>query len=349
MKKIYLLIIFCGFMGMLIPRKAHAQDPVFSQWFNAPMLLNPALASQSTDMEFTSSFRSQWSNIDLPYATTQASLTYPIFKGRRTRRRDQVGGVGINFYNDISGMNNNFRVLGGSLNFAYNVLLDNQGYSRITFGLKTGFGQKRIDTGNLQWGEQYQPFVGFDQSIVVNDVLNIENRTFFDAGAGVFYEFKPNPRIAPVLRYANAGYSVDHLNHPNESVIAGQVNRLPLVHRFHGESEFVIDRNSSVSAKALVLFQRSMSQFNIGAHYNYRVDGRGMPDYFKGRASAGVWYRVQDSFIFLTQFETDMYRIGISYDANASSLRFNNRGASSIEFSIALKFSPASVGLARNR
>ncbi|MDZ7648916.1 MAG: type IX secretion system membrane protein PorP/SprF [Cytophagales bacterium] len=57
MRKHTLLLLFLG-MGMA----AHAQDPQFSQYYAAPLYLNPAFTGTTQDHRFITNYRNQWPN-----------------------------------------------------------------------------------------------------------------------------------------------------------------------------------------------------------------------------------------------------------------------------------------------
>jgi hypothetical protein len=48
----------------------YAQDISFSQFYDQPLLRNPALAGIFTgDVRFTASYRNQWQSVTIPYRT----------------------------------------------------------------------------------------------------------------------------------------------------------------------------------------------------------------------------------------------------------------------------------------
>ncbi|MTI19584.1 type IX secretion system membrane protein PorP/SprF, partial [Fulvivirga sp. RKSG066] len=80
---------------------ASAQRPIFSQYYNTGLYLNPALVGEEKDITFQANYRSQWGNIDLPFKTTQASVAYPVVK--RGVKPMHVGGLGLSIFRDETG------------------------------------------------------------------------------------------------------------------------------------------------------------------------------------------------------------------------------------------------------
>ena len=75
MRGTFLLII-----GLTSSFLAFAQDPEFSQYYAAPLYLNPAFAGTSTDHRFIANYRNQWPNIARGYVTTAISYDYNLYQ-----------------------------------------------------------------------------------------------------------------------------------------------------------------------------------------------------------------------------------------------------------------------------
>ncbi len=315
----------------------NAQDPVFSQFYNSAVYLNPALIGEEQNMYLNFAHRSQWGSLNFPYTTSQVSLIVPYFKDKHKKPEGHVGGVGVSFYGDEAGQGSNLRTYGGNASFAYNLNLSDRTVNRITFGMQLGFIHKNIDVSKLEWGEQYNPFIGFDNTIIPVDLNLIQNRTFFDVTAGVFWRYFASSDLSNI-RSVYAGFSAGHLNHPDESIIEGNSNRLPVLYKTHGGVVFALSEKASISANYLSMLQDQVNQTNIGSFLSYKLpfDTRGQMNNLITRV--GAWYRIQDSFIASVEFLSNNLQFGFSYDWNVTSLRFNNRGAGSFEISMGYRF-----------
>jgi hypothetical protein len=89
-----------------------AQDPVFSQFYNSPVYLNPALIGEEENLFINFAHRSQWRSLEFPYTTSQVSLVFPYFKDKHTKPEGHVGGIGVSFYGDEAGQGSNLRTYG---------------------------------------------------------------------------------------------------------------------------------------------------------------------------------------------------------------------------------------------
>jgi type IX secretion system PorP/SprF family membrane protein len=334
LRKVYFSFVI---LSVLVFRDLKAQDPVFSQFYNSPIFLNPALIGEEENLFMNFAHRSQWGSLEYPYTTSQVSLVMPYFRDKHIKPEGHVGGIGVTFYGDEAGQGSNLKTYGGSASFAYNLHLSNKTENKITFALQMGFIHKNVDKNKLEWGEQYNPFIGFDNSIIPAELDLIQNRTFLDITTGAFWRYFANTD-QKTIQSVYAGFVAAHLNHPDESVLDGDLNRLPVLYKLHGGMIFALSENANISANFLSQLQDMVNQTNIGSFLSYKlpVDTRGQMSNLVVRA--GAWYRVQDAMIANIDFLTNNLQFGFSYDWNVTSLRYNNRGTGSFEISMGYRF-----------
>lgn len=337
MKTLFTNQLFLLCLTILLSLEVKAQDPVFSQFYNSAVYLNPALVGEEEDIYLNFAHRSQWRNLEFPYTTHQASLMVPYYKDKHRRPAGHIGGFGVSFYGDMSGEARNLKTYGGNASFAYNLQFSETYTSRLTFALQAGFIQKRIDKNNLRWGEQYNPFIGFDNTIVPSDIDQLDNSLFLDLTAGAFYRYYPASNDK-VIRSLYAGFAAAHLNTPDESVLDGISSRLPVLYKFHGGSVFYLSEKASVSANVLSMFQDGLNQTNLGAFLSYMLPYEASGALTNMLTRIGAWHRINDSFIASLEFVTNNFQVGFSYDWNVTSLRYNNRGPGSYEISMGYRF-----------
>ena len=60
----------CLILALLAGLNSHAQDPQLSQFFNAPVYVNPALVGQTYLWKFSLNTRNQWPGTSGPYVST---------------------------------------------------------------------------------------------------------------------------------------------------------------------------------------------------------------------------------------------------------------------------------------
>jgi type IX secretion system PorP/SprF family membrane protein len=318
---------------------AKAQDPVFSQFYNSPVYLNPAMIGDEEDVTLNLSYRSQWKSVHSEYMTTQASFIYPIYNTIHKYPFSHNGGIGISVYNDVSGVNKSFKNLGANLSFAYNLQLTSSHVNRLSFGLQMGAINKRTDTESFQWGSQYDPNNGYNSDASGADELEFKSKTFLDITPGVFYRFY-NRKHTAKIQSVYSGFSVGHINNPEQSIIDGYMERLPLLYKYHGGIVFGLSRQASASVNVLTLLQDTKNQTNFGAFFSYQIteslDNSALSNLV---VRVGGWHRIKDSFILSTEFLTNSIEFGFSYDWNLTSLNRFSSGVGAYEFSMKYNFS----------
>src|SRR5690606_12280972 len=80
MKSVLYIWIFVLYFGL----NAHGQDHIYSQFYSAPVYLNPALTGQfEGDLRVNMIYRNQWTGIrgDLSYFSAAADVHVPKFGG----------------------------------------------------------------------------------------------------------------------------------------------------------------------------------------------------------------------------------------------------------------------------
>ncbi|OOQ60334.1 PorP/SprF family type IX secretion system membrane protein [Mucilaginibacter pedocola] len=294
---IFAILTVCVSLG------AAAQDHIYSQFYNAPNYLNPALNGQfEGDLRLNMIYRNQWSSLPGPlnYYTFSADLNLPALNG----------GIGLMFSKSSEGTAYlNKMNLSGI--YSYSVEFGN---STLSFGLQAGFTNRRIDADKLVFLDQLNSGGIIPGGVSGASPVEFNNKMFFDAGTGINL-VKGNFMI---------GLAGQHLNKPNET-LTGATSILPM--RFNGymSYKFEIDNGyddnlPSVIPSVVLYRQAGITSFSAGMQYKHR------------NVNVGVWYRgdgkQQDalviSFIFdvFTGGSNDKVRFGASHDATTSKLPY---------------------------
>ena len=153
MKKFY-KTIFC--LGMLINSNIiKAQDINLSQFYELPLLRNPALAGLfSGDVRVTAAFRSQWQSVTTPYQTMALGTELKFSIGSNS---DDYVTLGLQITNDQAGdsklsKTQIFPVLN------YHKLINSETNSYLSAGIMAGAVQQRFDPSKLQFDDQLNVF-----------------------------------------------------------------------------------------------------------------------------------------------------------------------------------------------
>ena len=303
-----------------------AQDPQFSQFYAAPLYLNPALSGATGQARAGLNYRNQWPAIDANFTTMSVYFDYFI--------EDYNSGVGIIINRDQEGLAG-LRSLSVGLQYSYELQLTE--YLGFRPGVQVGIYNRDINFGKLTFGDQYDPVTGeFLNQPTAERFNTMSSRTFADISfGGVLFTSK-----------AWLGVSAWHLTQPNQSLI-GEVSKLPMKLSFHGGFKFflkpgvvgqgVYARNSerSIAPAFQYRHQGKFDQMDLGLYFTFEplVLGtwyRGVP--FKNFGP----YINNESIVLLIGFTKlgakDAINLGYSFDYTISKLGPQSGGAH--EFSL---------------
>lgn len=299
-----------------------AQDPIYSQYYAAPLQLNPAFAGNTYSPHISINYRNQWPALNQAYVTY--SVAYSQFF------KDFNSGIGLMIQTDDAGQGL-YKTTKVSGVYSYRLQINDN--LNLKLGLEGSLVRINLDWEKLIFVDQVDPTLGFTSGggtpFPTAEVQpeNLSNN-YFDASAGI-------------LLYSShfyAGVTTKHLNTPNETFLEINENLdggLPLRLGLHAGYEFKISEGnkkrqaSFISPNVMFVKQGDFGQLNIGAYGNL------------GAIFGGLWYRQgfanPDAAIALVGFQAGGYKIGYSYDITISKLSLGRSGGSH-EISLIMNF-----------
>src|SRR5574337_569733 len=163
---------------------AFAQDIHFSQFYLAPLNVNPGLTGAEHDLNVSLNYKSQWSSVAVPFKTMAFG-----FDMRLNRNKQSKGffAAGINFYSDKAG-DAKLTTSMGTLHLAYHVHLNSK--NTLGAGVSAGMGQRSVDMGALKWGTQYDG-TSYNASLLSGEpVTGTSSFNFIDFGGGIDWNYE---------------------------------------------------------------------------------------------------------------------------------------------------------------
>jgi len=286
---------------------ASAQDHIYSQFYNAPNYLNPALNGQfEGDLRMNMIYRNQWSQIpgNLNYYTFSVDYNLPRLGG----------GVGLMISKSSEGTAylNKVNIAGI---YSYSVEFDE---SVLSFGVQGGMANRKLDYDKLVFLDQLGSG-GITGGISGATLPEFNNKFYFDSGAG----------INLVTGNFMIGAAGQHLNKPDES-FTGTKSALPI--RYNGYASYKLalspydmDNTSYIIPSVVYYQQGTLKSLSLGAQYKHQ------------NVNLGIWYRGDkssaDAVVFSVIFDIfsrsdsyDKVRLGISHDATLSRLPYGRTG-----------------------
>jgi type IX secretion system PorP/SprF family membrane protein len=313
-----LFVLICSFTGM---QHAFSQDLHFSQFFNNPLLTNPANTGFIPDADYRlgASYRNQYSSImATPYKTMSIYGDAQVFRNKIETGWMGLGGV---ILRDVAGT--------GSLtstkiyaSVAYHQMLGLS--SLLTAGFNVGWANKRIDQSKLTFPDQFDGRF-FDATLPTSVQILNNSVSYFDMQAGLNYAYFPTEDV-----YINAGYSIQHVNKPKETFFdETDASRLDMRHIGFINGIFKMNDKVIINPAAYYTRMANASEMVIGMNAAYNLSGDGSKI-----ITGGLFYRYGDAVIPMVGLQINNIRFTFSYDVTTSSLKNFNHSLGADEFNV---------------
>ena len=295
-----------------------AQDLHFSQFFESPLLRNPALAGLfEGDIRIQSVYRDQWNSVTTGYRTGSINGEFkrPIGDG------DDFVTMGMQLFYDKAGTVSytNTQIL-PALN--YHKSLSNEKNAYLSLGFMGGWVQHSIDLSKVTTNSQYDG-MGLGE--------NISDPTFsyLDGSVGMSFNSTLKNNEANNF-YIGAAYH--HFNRPKSSFYKNKEVELNPKFVFSGGLKLGVNEYSYITLQGDHSRQGSFKETVFGAMYGFRFgDFPDQPDY---AIHFGTFFRWNDALIPAVKLDYHPFSVGISYDANISKLKPSSHGRGGFEISI---------------
>ena len=324
MKNICKIIVISFSLIIFFGKKATAQDPHFSQFYNAPMQLNPALAGLlEGDTRAIANYRTQWSSIAAPFQTMAGSVDFNMLS--QLTKKD-VFGVGVSVLNDIAGEADLKNIQVG-MSFAYNKDISGKRNHFIGVGAQYLFVQQSLNFSKLLFESQFNgEFIDPSQPSGENFAMN--DFQYFDFTAGLSWSYRPNR-----FNSFYAGGAIAHLNQPRVSFFDELSERLKPKYTFYAGADFKINRNISFIPRAIVLLQGVAKEINVGGMVKFNV-GNTRSSKDKTSIYFGTMHRWKDAQVIMMRYDYNGVGLSFSYDVNISKLNISSKGRGAVELAL---------------
>ncbi|MFN8285906.1 MAG: PorP/SprF family type IX secretion system membrane protein [Chitinophagales bacterium] len=294
----------------------NAQDIHFSQFYAAPLTLNPALTGNFNGFyRISGIYRNQY-----PGLTQSApAFSTPSVSADLSLLRDKIKrgslGVGLVFVNDQqNGKTFMFNHILASV--AYNMAFDPKGRFQLGVGLQGGIMTTKIDDSKLKWAEGYNPDGTYNNSYSL-EAINARPgiKGAFNAGIFLKSEFYTGMRVY-------AGYALNNITRFKENYVGTNGGyHHPFRHTVHGGFEFDVKDKAVIIPGVLYQNMASASEVNFGVTGGIHV----VRDPAK-RATLflGLWNRLNTgnyTIIPKVGFAWKGFSAGFAYDAHLTQQR----------------------------
>jgi type IX secretion system PorP/SprF family membrane protein len=289
--------------------KAYNQDLSFSQFYEKPLLRNPALAGVfEGDIRISGVHRSQWQSVTVPFQTSaiSAEVKFPL------RWNDWIT-IGLEASHDVAGDVKMKRTqLLPVINYHKSLSGNKDDFLSIAF--MAGPVTSQFDPTKVRLGDQ---FVNgqFDPNAPTQQVFSRTGFTYWDAATGITF----NSGFGEDSRYY-VGAAVFHFNRPRVAFYSDNTSTT-LQNKFalNAGVNFATSEINRFIMFGDLFLQGGHRQFLTGMLYQTELS-RGYDEEQGVNLSFGGFYRWNDAFIPVVKLDVHNIAFGLSYDVNVSKL-----------------------------
>lgn len=305
--------------------RATAQDIHFSQFFEAPLLRNPALAGIFTgDYRIQTLFRDQWNNFNNAYRTGSLSGEYKWNIGKANDYLttgleilyDKAGTAALTTTEAMPALN-------------YHKSLSNVKPMYLAAGFMGGVVQKTIDMSKVTTNSQYNG-TAYDPALPNGETIVTPSLHYFDGALGLSFNDAFGVDYKNTF-YVGAAYF--HLNRPKNSFYQNPTIELDPKLVFSAGVHAIINDYLGFTIEADHSQQGSFHETIGGVMLSYRLGEEG--DNGTYLFNLGSYIRWGDAIIPVIRLQSNAFSVGLSYDVNISSLQTASEGRGGFELSLA--------------
>lgn len=307
-KTLQLLLLAGGLC--LLAYTSRAQDIHLSQFYETPILRNPALAGIFTgDYRVQAVYRNQWNSITVPYQTGAVSgeARFPIGD-----HNDYLTG-GLQLTYDVAG-SAHFRTsqLLPVINYHKSLSDDRDMY--LSLGFMAGFTQRQFDPAKATFDNQYNNGV-FDPTAPSGETMIKDNYTYLDMATGLSF----SSTIGEAVHWF-AGAAFYHFNRPKVSFLQDKTIELSEKWEYNAGISAPLGDFGEVILEYNQLKQGIYSEVMAGGLLGYTLQVSEGATTQKNMIYGGFFVRWNDAVIPVVKVELGRYAFGFSYDINVSKL-----------------------------
>jgi type IX secretion system PorP/SprF family membrane protein len=299
--------------GLFSSNVVTAQDAHFSQYFSAPLTLNPSLTGQfNGSVRVAALYRTQWQAID-----------YGSSFGLSVDTRKKGWGFGLTVL-DLQGGAIDFRYLNALASVSYDLTYKRKGANHFIVGAQVGMLQKSVSTSKSTFGSQYLDGFGFDSSNDSGENLGNPNASGLDLNVGAFwFNGTAGRKYSPFI-----GASAAHLSN-TDLAFGSEEDKVGTRIAVHGGVKIRVRQKLDITPHFQYLQHlNNPTDWIMGVNFAYGiVDTRTV-------LVGGVSYRWDDAAIPYVGLLYNDFQFGISYDVNLSALSDVGKNKNAVELSL---------------
>lgn len=286
------------------------QDVHFSQFYELPLLRNPALAGVFTgNVRMTAAYRNQWESVTTPYRTMALGMEYKVPAG--AAKLDFVT-AGLQITNDVAGDSRLKRTQVLPV-VNYHKMLNEENLTYLSMAIMGGPVMEGFDRGKLSFDDQ---FVGgaYTAGNPTKETFSRNRLTYWDASAGMSFNTLLSNGSKMYI-----GFGMFHLTSPKVAFMEQYDVRLNRKWVINAGYSVAISDYQKIVAYVDYFKQGGNSMIQAGFLYNHSLDETG--DDAGLSIAGGAAIRWKDAIVPVVRLKNNQFALGVSYDVNTSKLK----------------------------
>jgi type IX secretion system PorP/SprF family membrane protein len=322
MKPFHCRKIFMFFLGMCLFFSSKGQDLHYSQFYNSPQNINPALVGVfNGDHRFTASMRDQWRFVPVPWFTFSGTYDRKFYPKKTDK---YMIGAGALINHDRQGDSHlNYTSIIGSGAFHYFLKPEHI----VSGGLQLGIASRGFNYSNLTWDKQWDNDVFNPNIDPLEKFKNLERVTFVESSAGFNYRYQKHSRT-----YLDAGIAILHLVKPASSFYSVDNIKIPSRISYSLQANIKVLPKLDVQLHALHQTQNVYNETLFGGLGKIYINQKRGKEY---QLHVGIGHRTSGSWFPTVALQVNQYYASFSYDidnTNFNKVLASKRGGPELHF-----------------
>lgn len=333
-------ILFLFFVLSFLTTGLQAQDQHFTQFYAAPLTINPALTG-AFDGKFrvATIYRDQWRSVlDNPYTTYAAALDLRFQVGKYRSNQKDAAAVGILFYTDkVPGID--FITNQISISGAFHKSLNQKNTQYLSLGIQGGIAQRNLTYEEVNFSDQFNGVDNYTD--LTAEILPENNFAYADFAWGLNYAMSYDNKTSLFVGIGMYHFLTPNMSFYNTESEEVAIEANPLFIRYSGQIgfQFPLAKKIFMHPRAVFALQGPHLELNAGTNFRFVLG-----NYSNVALHVGSWVRpVQDeqenifldAVVGMVGIEYNNVLFGFSFDANLGELSNSRSGQGAFEVSIA--------------
>lgn len=309
-----------------LAKNSFSQDVNFSQFYDLPLLRNPALAGIFTgDVRVTSGYRNQWESVTTPYRTIALGVELKRSMGESS---GDFLTYGVQVTRDMAGDSKLSRTqIFPVLN--YHKSLSSEKATYLSAAFMGGPVMQQFDPSKLKFDDQ---FIGgtYSESNPTRQTFSNTKMTYWDPAVGLCYSSVVGEKTSYYI-----GLGLFHFTKPK--IAFQKENDIALNPKYVLNAGF----SAPLTYQSRFVFygdyfmQGGSRQGQGGFMFARDLDERENEQ--KVTITAGLFYRLKDAFIPVVKLDYYQMSLGVTYDVNTSKLKTASQSRGGFELTLSYK------------